>query len=89
MAAGCLLGLFGLVAEVIPIEAGMAIVFYVGIAVSAQAFQATPRDTACRARTAPGLAGWGAQLLKAGLRAGGAGTVEHPQPRAGADPGQG
>ena len=80
MAAGCLLGLFGLVAEVIPIEAGMAIVFYVGIAVSAQAFQATPlrHAPAVVLGLLPGLAGWGAQLLKAGLRAGGAGTVEHP-----------
>jgi AGZA family xanthine/uracil permease-like MFS transporter len=80
MAAGCLLGLFGLVAEVIPIEAGMAIILYVGIAVSAQAFQATPlrHASAVVLGLLPGLAGWGAQLLKAGLRAGGAGTVQNP-----------
>lgn len=80
MATGCLLGLFGLMAEVIPIEAGMAIVLFVGIAVSAQAFQATParHAPAVVVGLLPGLAGWGAHLLKAGLRAGGAGTAAHP-----------
>ena len=80
MAAGCLLGLFGLVAEIIPIEAGMAIVVFIGLAISAQAFQATPlrQAPAVALGLLPGLAGWGAQLLKAGLRAGGAGTVDHP-----------
>jgi len=42
MAAACFFGLFGLLALLIPIDAGMAIVLYIGIAMTAQAFQATP-----------------------------------------------
>jgi len=80
MGGGCLLGVFGLVALLVPIDAGMAIVLYIGLAITAQAFQATParHAPAVVLGLLPGLAGWGAQLLKAGLRAGGMGTVEHP-----------
>jgi AGZA family xanthine/uracil permease-like MFS transporter len=75
MGLGCLLGLFGLVGEVVPIEAGMAIVLYIALVIAAQAFQATPSSHAPAVALGllPGLAGWGALLLKAGLRAGGAG----------------
>jgi AGZA family xanthine/uracil permease-like MFS transporter len=58
----------------------MAIVLYIGIAMTAQAFQAKPlRHTpAVVLGLLPGLAGWGAQLLKAGLRTDGLGTAERP-----------
>ena len=80
MGALCLLGLFGLVGQLVPIEAGMAIVLYIGLVIAAQAFQATPRSHAPAVALGllPGLAGWGALLLKAGLRAGGAGTATQP-----------
>jgi AGZA family xanthine/uracil permease-like MFS transporter len=80
MGSACLLGLFGLIAQVVPIEAGMAIVLYIGLVIAAQAFQATPpaHAPAVAMGLLPGLAGWGAMLLKAGLRAGGAGQAEHP-----------
>ena len=80
MAAGCFFGLFGLIELLIPIDAGMAIVLYIGIAMTAQAFQATPsrHAPAVVLGILPGLAGWGAQLLKAGLRAGGLGTTSRP-----------
>jgi AGZA family xanthine/uracil permease-like MFS transporter len=80
MGAGCLLGVFGLVGQLVPIEAGMAIVLYIALVIAAQAFQATPRSHAPAVALGllPGLAGWGALLLKAGLRAGGAGTVDAP-----------
>jgi AGZA family xanthine/uracil permease-like MFS transporter len=80
MAAACFFGLFGLLALLIPIDAGMSIVLYIGIAMTAQAFQATParHAPAVVLGLLPGLAGWGAQLLKAGLRAGGLGTPIHP-----------
>ncbi|MDC0260581.1 NCS2 family permease [Synechococcus sp. AH-551-N17] len=80
MAAACFFGLFGLLALLIPIDAGMAIVLYIGIAMTAQAFQATPsrHAPAVVLGLLPGLAGWGAQLLKAGLRTGGLGTPERP-----------
>jgi hypothetical protein len=42
---GCLLGLFGVLGQLIPIEAGMAIVLYLALVIAAQAFQATPRST--------------------------------------------
>lgn len=41
-----LFGLGSLLAALVPIEAGAAIVMYIGIIITAQAFQATPRDHA-------------------------------------------
>ena len=80
MSGACLLGLFGVISQLVPIEAGMAIVLYIGLVIAAQAFQATPRNHAPAVALGllPGLAGWGALLLKAGLRAGGAGTATRP-----------
>ena len=80
MGAACLLGLFGVVGQLVPIEAGMAIVLYIGLVITAQAFEATPRAHAPAVALGlmPGLAGWGALLIKAGLRAGGAGGAETP-----------
>jgi AGZA family xanthine/uracil permease-like MFS transporter len=80
MAAACWLGLFGLVGQLVPIEAGMAIVLYIGLVMAAQAFQATPtaHAPAVALGLLPGLAGWGSLLLKAGLRAGGAGSPSEP-----------
>jgi AGZA family xanthine/uracil permease-like MFS transporter len=80
MGLGCLIGVFGLVGQLVPIEAGMAIVLYIGIVIAAQSFQATPSSHAPAVvfGLLPGLAGWGALLLKAGLRAGGAGTAAQP-----------
>ena len=80
MGLGCLLGLFGLIGQLVPIEAGMAIVLYIALIIAAQAFQATPsrHAPAVALGLLPGLAGWGSLLIKAGLRAGGAGTDAHP-----------
>ncbi|MFY8148312.1 MAG: NCS2 family permease [Prochlorococcaceae cyanobacterium] len=80
MGLGCLLGVFGLVGQVVPIEAGMAIVLYIGLVITVQSVQATPpaHAPAVVLGLLPGLAGWGALLLKAGLRAGGAGTAALP-----------
>jgi adenine/guanine/hypoxanthine permease len=80
MGAACLLGLFGVIGQLVPIEAGMAIVLYIGLVIAAQAFQATPRRHAPAVALGmlPGLAGWGALMLKAGLRAGGSGTAANP-----------
>ncbi|EDY37842.1 permease [Cyanobium sp. PCC 7001] len=80
MGAACLLGAFGVIGQLVPIEAGMAIVLYLGVVMAAQAFEATPRRHAPAVVLGllPGLAGWGALMLKAGLRAGGAGTAAAP-----------
>jgi AGZA family xanthine/uracil permease-like MFS transporter len=77
------LGLSGaaaLVGYLVPIEAGMAIVLWIGIVMVAQAFQATPREHAPAVAVGllPGIAAWGALMLKDGLRAGGLGTSNHP-----------
>jgi AGZA family xanthine/uracil permease-like MFS transporter len=73
-------GAAALVGYLVPIEAGMAIVLWIGIVMVAQAFQATPREHAPAVAVGllPGIAAWGALMLKMGLRAGGVGTVEHP-----------
>lgn len=72
----CLTGTIGLLAALVPIEAGMAIVLWIALVISAQAFQATPRAHAPAVIVGilPGIAAWGAMLLKAGLRAGGVGV---------------
>ncbi len=61
-----------------PIDAGMAIVLWIGLVITAQAFQATPREHAPAVVLGmlPGVAAWGALMAKAGLRAGG--TVMTP-----------
>lgn len=80
MGLACLLGLFGVIAQLVPIEAGMAIVLYIGLVIAAQAFQATPirQAPAVVLGLLPGLAAWGAGMLKAGLRAAGAGSAAQP-----------
>ncbi|MBK7824432.1 NCS2 family permease [Nannocystis sp.] len=74
----CLTGSLAYIAWAVPIEAGMAIVLWIGLVITAQAFQATPREHAPAVVLGmlPGVAAWGALMAKAGLRAGG--TVMSP-----------
>jgi AGZA family xanthine/uracil permease-like MFS transporter len=76
---GCT-GATALVGYLVPIEAGMAIVLWIGIVMVAQAFSATPREHAPAVAVGllPGIAAWGALMLKTGLRAAGMGTTQHP-----------
>jgi adenine/guanine/hypoxanthine permease len=76
----CLTGAAGVVALAVPIEAGMAIVLWIGIVIVAQAFEATPRRHAAAVAVGllPGIAAWGTLMLKNGLRAGGIGTPGGP-----------
>jgi AGZA family xanthine/uracil permease-like MFS transporter len=80
MALLCVTGAAAVVAAIIPIEAGMAIVLWIGIVIGAQAFQATPikHAPAVIVGLLPGIAGWGAQLIKTSLRAAGLATAERP-----------
>lgn len=66
-------GTLGLVAWAVPIEAGMAIVLWIGIVITAQAFGASPREHAPAVVVGllPGVAAWGALLVKNGVRAAG------------------
>jgi AGZA family xanthine/uracil permease-like MFS transporter len=75
----CLFGLLGYIAHAIPIDAGMAIVLWIGIVITAQAFQATPREHAPAVVIGllPGLAAWVSILMQSALRAGRL-TLERP-----------
>ena len=72
----CFTGSLAWIAWAVPIDAGMAIVLWIGIVITAQAFQATPlaHAPAVVVGLLPGVAAWGALLLKNGLRAAGMGT---------------
>jgi AGZA family xanthine/uracil permease-like MFS transporter len=76
----CLTGTLAHIAWAVPIDAGMAIVLWIGIVIAAQAFQATPREHAPAVVVGllPGIAAWGALLAKNGLRAAGYGTPGGP-----------
>jgi AGZA family xanthine/uracil permease-like MFS transporter len=67
----CLTGAMAYVVWAVPIEAGMAIVLWIGIIITAQAFQATPRAHAPAVVLGllPGIGAWGVLMAKDGLRA--------------------
>jgi AGZA family xanthine/uracil permease-like MFS transporter len=69
----CLTGVLGYIAWLVPIDAGMAIVLWIGIVITAQAFQAVPREHAPAVVMGllPGVAAWGVLLIKTALRVGG------------------
>jgi AGZA family xanthine/uracil permease-like MFS transporter len=72
----CVTGTLAAVAWAVPIDAGMAIVLWIGIVIGAQAFQATKPEHAPAVIVGllPGLAAWGVMLAKNGLRAAGVGA---------------
>jgi adenine/guanine/hypoxanthine permease len=76
----CLTGTLGIIAWAIPVDAGMAIVLWIGIVMAAQAFQATPHAHAPAVVIGllPAMGAWGAQMAKAGLRAAGVGGPGGP-----------
>jgi AGZA family xanthine/uracil permease-like MFS transporter len=76
----CVTGTLAWIAWAIPIDAGMAIVLWIGIVISAQAFQATPPEHAPAVVVGllPGIGAWGALMAKNGLKAAGMGTAERP-----------
>ncbi len=78
--AVCLSGTLSFITWAVPVEAGMAIVLWIGIVISAQAFQATPgaHAPAVVMGILPGIAAWGAMMAKAGLRAAGLGEPGRP-----------
>ncbi len=72
----CCTGTLAYIAWAIPIDAGIAIVIWIGIIITAQAFQTTPRAHAPAAVIGllPGVAAWGTLMAKNGLRAAGVGV---------------
>jgi AGZA family xanthine/uracil permease-like MFS transporter len=73
--AVCLTGLLGAIQYAIPLDAGLAIVLYIGIVITAQAFQATPREHAPAVVLGliPAVAAWGVLMVKAAFRVGSGG----------------
>jgi adenine/guanine/hypoxanthine permease len=64
----CLVAMFGLthvISSVVPVEAGMAIVLWIGIVITAQAFQATPpaHAPAVALGLFPAIASWGLLIV--------------------------
>lgn len=68
-----LFGLTSLISAIVPIEAGMAIVLWIGIVITAQAFQATPREHASAVALGlfPAVAAWGMLIVSQTLGAAG------------------
>ena len=68
-----LLGLSRAIAAIVPIEAGMAIVLWIGIVITAQAFQACKLEHAPAVALGlfPAIAGWGVLILSQALGAAG------------------
>lgn len=67
--AVCLTGVLGAIQYVVPVDAGMAIVLYIGVVITAQAFDATPREHAPAVVVGllPGLAAWGTLMATQAL----------------------
>jgi AGZA family xanthine/uracil permease-like MFS transporter len=74
----CLAGVLGHIAHAIPIDAGMAIVIWIGLVITAQAFQACPKEHAPAVVVGllPGVGAWGALMAKEALRATGTNFAE-------------
>ena len=69
----CFLGLFGVLATLLPIPAIVPILLYIGLLIGAQAFQSVPRIQAAAVVAAilPNLASWGTGLMDNALAAAG------------------
>ena len=68
-----LLGLTLVINAIVPLQAGMAIVLWIGIVITAQAFQAVPREHAPAVAVGlfPAIGGWGVLILTQTLGAAG------------------
>lgn len=70
----CLTGTMAALTWLIPAEAGIAIILWIGVIITAQAFEATPRNhfPAVVVGLFPGLAGWTMLVVKTSIGAAGA-----------------
>ena len=62
----CLTGTVGVISKTVPIEAGIAIVLWIGVIITAQAFQVTPHDHAPAVAIGlfPAIAAWGCTVTQ-------------------------
>ncbi len=74
----CLIGAVSTVATLVPMEAGIAIVLWIGVVITAQAFQATPSRHAPAVALGlfPAIAAWGATVVLGAFNAAGGTTAE-------------
>ena len=74
----CLTGTIQAVLALIPLEAGIGILLYIGIIIVAQSFQETPKEHAPAVALGlfPALAAWGLLMLEAALKAAGKSLYE-------------
>ncbi|MEX0715051.1 MAG: NCS2 family permease [Planctomycetaceae bacterium] len=74
----CLTGTVGVISRAVPIEAGVAIVLWIGIIITAQAFQATPREHAPAVAIGlfPAIAAWGATVMLGAFFVSGGATAQ-------------
>ncbi len=80
MALLCFTGSIGFLAQIIPIEAGMAILVWIGFTIGSQAFQAVPRShaPAVIAGLIPGIGAFTALIIKRVLGSVGYGSDAQP-----------
>lgn len=78
VAAICLTGTVGLISRVVPMEAGIAIVLWIGIVITAQSFQATPSEHAPAVAIGlfPGIAAWGWTVTQGAFIVAGGKTIQ-------------
>jgi AGZA family xanthine/uracil permease-like MFS transporter len=69
----CITGSIQAVLSLIPLEAGIGILLYIGIIIVAQSFQETPKEhaPAVALGIVPALAAWGLMMVETGLRVAG------------------
>lgn len=74
----CLTGTVAFVGRLVPIEAGIAIVLWIGIVITAQAFQATPdrHGPAVAIGLFPAIAAWGATVAQGAFDKAGGKTMQ-------------
>lgn len=62
----CLTGIMGIVKAVVPLEAGYPILLWIGVIITAQAFQTSPKEhaPAIALGLMPAIAGWGVSILR-------------------------
>ncbi|MDX1966404.1 MAG: NCS2 family permease [Planctomycetaceae bacterium] len=74
----CLTGTVGIVNAIVPIEAGVAIVLWIGIIITAQAFAATPDEHAPAVAVGlfPAIAAWGFNVVQGAFLASGGKTIQ-------------
>lgn len=74
----CLTGTTGVISKIIPLEAGIAIVLWIGMVITAQAFQASPKRHAPAVALGlfPAIAAWGATIMQGTLLTGGGKSLQ-------------